>query len=80
MSNQEGWIPCAKALPEEKEARYWACSDIGHQFECRWTNENHFWFGLTTEWHWNIFDVPQYSKVVAWMQLPEPYKEEEDET
>ena len=68
------WIPCSERLPEAKEARYWVCSDTGHQFECRWTNRNRFWVGLTTDWHWNIFDVPQYSKAVAWMPLPEPYE------
>lgn len=75
-----GWIPCSERLPEEKKAVYWVCNDSGEQFECRWTNANQVWTGLTTYWHWNIFDVPQYSKVVAWMPLPEPYKEKEDET
>lgn len=73
-----GWIPCGVALPEEKNAVYWACNDRGYQFECRWTNANYFWPYLKGEWHWNLFDIPQYSKVVAWMPLPEPYKEEEE--
>lgn len=74
------WIPCSERLPEEKKARYWVCNDNGSQFECRWTNANQVWTGLTTYWHWNIFDVPQYSKVVAWMPLQEPYEEKDDAT
>ena len=74
------WIPCGVKLPEDKKAVYWVCDNNGYQFECRWTNVNHFWTELTTEWHWNLFDVPQYAKVVAWMSLPEPYKENEDGT
>ena len=72
------WIPVTERLPEEECKHYWICTDRGYQCECRWTNVNHFWTNLTTDWHWNIFDVPQYSHVVAWMPLPEPYKRSED--
>lgn len=73
------WIPCSKRLPENECKEYWVCTDTGYQCECRWTNVNPIWTGLTTDWHWNIFDTPQYTKVVAWMPLPEPYKGEVDE-
>lgn len=69
------WIPCSERLPEHKEARYWICTDTGYQCECRWT-DNRFGIGnLSGEWGWLIFDTPQYSKVAAWMPLPEPYRE-----
>ena len=67
------WIPYSEITPKDKEKSYWVCTDSGYQCECRWTNANHFWTNLTSDWHWNIFDVPQYSKVIAWMELPEPY-------
>lgn len=69
------WIPCSERLPEDEHKTYWVCTDTGYQCECRWTNVNPIWTDLTTDWHWNIFDTPQYTKVVAWMTLPEPYEE-----
>lgn len=76
---QPEWIPCSERLPKEEKESYWVCTDGGYQHECRWTNTNPLWTHLTTNWHWNIFDIPQYSKVVAWMPLPEPYKERREE-
>lgn len=71
----ERWVPCSERLPEATRKSYWVCTDNGGQHECRWTDVNPIWTNLTTEWHWNIFDLPQYAKVVAWMPLPEPYEE-----
>ena len=70
---EQRWIPCSERLPPEENKTYWVCTDNGHQHECRWTNANPIWTHLTTDWHWNIFDIPQYTKVVAWMELPKPY-------
>lgn len=75
----DGWIPCSERLPEPEEKIYWVCTDGGYQCQCRWTNINHFWTDLTTDWHWHIGDVPQYSKVIAWRPLPEPWKGADDE-
>lgn len=73
------WIPCSESLPDSEAKTYWVCTDTPYQCECRWTNVNPFWTNKTTDWHWNNFDIPQFSKVVAWMSLPEPYKENCDE-
>ena len=75
IPSAQQWIPCSERLPIAKHKTYWICTDTGHQCECRWTKFNHFWTNLTTEWHWHIMDIPQYSKVVAWRELPEPYRE-----
>ena len=71
---QPQWIPVSERLPEDENKAYWVCTDTGYQCECRWTNVNPIWTDLTTDWHWNIFDVPQYTKVVAWMPLPKAYE------
>lgn len=73
LPSAQQWIPCSEQLPPEENKTYWVCTDNGHQHECRWTNANTIWTHLTTDWHWNIFDIPQYTKVVAWMELPKPY-------
>ena len=71
------WIPVSERLPKEENNHYWICTDCGYQCECRWTNVNHFWTNLTTDWHWHIMDIPQYSKVIAWMPLPKSYEPQE---
>ena len=70
------WIPCSERLPKKEKKTYWVCTDTEYQCECRWTN-NRFGFG-EGEWGWSIFDTPQYSKPIAWMPLPEPYKTESE--
>lgn len=77
-SEETKWIPCSERSPKEEKKTYWICTNDGYQCECRWTNVNPFWTDLTTNWHWHIADVPQYSKVVAWMPLPKPYEESEE--
>ncbi|MBR6859736.1 MAG: DUF551 domain-containing protein [Acidaminococcaceae bacterium] len=72
------WIPVTERLPKAERKSYWVCTDTGYQCECRWTNDR---FGIieSDEWGWKIFDIPQYQKVVAWMQLPCPYEPPKEE-
>lgn len=73
----EEWIPCSERLPKEEEKIYWICTDTAYQCECRWTNDR---FGLGEgEWGWSIVDTPLYSKPIAWMPLPKPYREDDTE-
>ena len=69
------WIPVSERLPKKENKSYWICTDTQHQCECRWTN-NIYGIGESNEWGWSIFDIPQYTRVVAWMPLPEPYRGE----
>ena len=71
------WIPVSEKPKDEKKV-YLVQLDGGGMCSCRWTNANPFWTELTTDWHWNIFDIPQYCKVVAWMDL-ESYREDGEE-
>ena len=73
---EQRWIPVEDEPPKEKKT-YWVCTDTGYQCECRWTN-NVYGFRDLDEWGWSIFDIPQYTKVVAYMPLPEPWKGEEE--
>lgn len=75
--NAERWIPCSERLPEKKRKTYWVCTDTEYQCECRWTN-NRFGLGESDNWGWSYFDTPQYTEVIAWMPLPEPYKGEQE--
>ena len=69
------WIPVTERLPNKEEKSYWVCLEGGGQCQCRWTNDV---YGLGanewSKWGWKKVDLPQYSKVVAYMPLPEPYK------
>ena len=69
------WIPVTERLPNKEEKSYWVCLDGGGQCQCRWTNDM---YGLGanewSKWDWHVMDKPQYSVVVAWRELPEPYK------
>lgn len=73
-----GWIPISEK-PKEEEKVYLVQLDSGGMCSCRWTNVNPFWTERTTDWHWNIFDIPQYCKVVAWMPEPKLYIPESEE-
>lgn len=75
LLEQAQWIPVSEKTPPNEEKSYWICTEGGYQCQCRWTNTNHVFTYLTSDWHWHIMDIPQYDKVVAWMQLPEQYKE-----
>ena len=66
---KQKWIPVTEQLPEVERKSYWVCTNTGYQCECRWTN-NQFGIGESDEWGWSIFDIPQYQKVIAWMDLP----------
>ena len=72
------WIPVSE--PPKELGTYLIQTDgEPYMCQCRWTDVNPFWTYLKTKPHWNIFDLPQYSKVIAWMPLPEPYEPQESE-
>lgn len=68
----EEWIPCSKKLPEKIEKDYWVCTDRhGWQCQCKWRK---FPSQRGDFWAWNTM-----ARVVAWMPLPEPYQEREQD-
>lgn len=86
------WIPCSERLPEDCDNRFYMCVVENHEDDppmfCQYEEEYGFGF-------WNdIYDERTlgfvdsefktneelgYEKVIAWMPLPEPYKENENE-
>ena len=67
------WISASERLPKKEIKSYWVCTDTKYQCECRWTN-NIYGIGESNDWGWKIFDIPQYTKVIAWMPLPPSYQ------
>lgn len=61
-------------VPPLKEQTYLVQLDCGSFCQCRWTDTSPFYSYKKTDWHWNFFDIPQYTKIVAWRELPEPYE------
>ena len=71
------WIPCSEMLPSidmsyPNEKDYLVYYEHGYCDVTSYSNINRFWHEHTTKPYWNC---AQYCKVVAWMPLPEPYKE-----
>lgn len=73
------WISVEERLPESERKTYWVYTNAGGQHECRWTN-NRFGLRVSDKWGWSVFDIPQYTVVTHWMPLPEPPKEDDNET
>lgn len=72
---ENGWIPVSERLPEESDY-YMACihDEILNKYYCRseWLSINNNYYG---ELVW--IDLKSYEKVVAWMPLPNPMKEDD---
>ena len=66
------WIPCTpETMPEEAGAYLCTCKDAERLMI------------TLIKWQprmksWNLTGARTYWKVIAWLPLPEPYKEEED--
>ena len=68
-----GWIPCSERLPEEK-GKY-----LVTYHPCYWDNvKDEIRVGIDTFRGRTTWAKKKFQRVIAWMPLPEPYKEEED--
>lgn len=76
---EQPWIPCSERLPEED---HWL-GGSGRQFsdnvlisilnsddEDEWVDVSH-----TIDGEW-VLELPRHCKILAWMPLPTPYREE----
>ena len=73
------WIPCEERLPEKEEKSYLVYLDSGNVCECRWWCLDPVFLNPTDHWRWHFMDRPQFTKVLAWMPLPEPYEGERED-
>lgn len=78
LPTEQRWIPCNERMPEEKDARTPKRSDRVIA-TCEANGERMTVTARTYNgvWEWNMkFAFPD-RKIVAWMPLPEPYRERE---
>lgn len=72
------WIPCSERLPKEEDYR--ECMECLDGAVWYYTNRNTmglgYYYDSTKQWS-TIYDMKPDGKVIAWMPLPEPYKENE---
>lgn len=78
LPSAQQWIPCSERLPEIDMSHphhedYLVQYDSGGIDVASWSNVNWFWTDHVTEPYWNCV---QFAKVIAWMPLPESYKED----
>lgn len=66
---QPGWIPCKERLPEDGRVVLW-CNEHGSVFTTAIT--------ARFDNSWAVGKRHRSSRMVAWMPLPEPYKEHAD--
>lgn len=74
-----GWIPCSERLPDEVNKCYLVTlrHPICGEFEYA-TDISYLSTLPNGEKSWEIEEARSYLKVIAWMPLPDPYKESED--
>ena len=83
---EQRWIPCSERLPEED---YWTGANFQYSASALMTvynaedEETIIDYGHTVDGKWysettNCL-VPSWWEVLAWMPLPEPYREEKHE-
>ena len=75
------WIPVSERLPEidmshPHHEHYLVQYDSGGMDVASWSNVNRFWTNHVTDPYWNCV---QFAEVVAWMPLPEPYRERRED-
>lgn len=86
------WIPCSDRLPEDYDNRFYMCTVENHEDDppmfCQYEEEYGFgfWNDIYDEHTLGFVDSEfktneelGYEKVIAWMPLPDPYKENENE-
>lgn len=77
---EQRWIPVTEMVPwidmsYPHHEDYLVQYDSGDMDVASWSNVNRFWTDHVTEPHWNCV---QFAEVIAWRELPKPWKGEDD--
>ena len=91
LQNQPVWIPVSERLPDDGDVRFYMCIVENHEEDlpmfCQYEEDRGFGFwrdyydGDTLGFVDSEFQTNEelgYEKVVAWMPLPETYREREE--
>lgn len=78
---EQRWNPVTELLPAidmsyPHHEDYLVQYDSGDMDVASWSNVNRFWTDHVTKPYWNCV---QFAEVIAWRELPEPWKGEDDE-
>lgn len=72
------WIPCSERLPDAEYGEgdsMLCCTESGLMYILYWNGGN--WCASTGEpYHWVNHKTGWHDKVIAWMPLPKPYRED----
>ena len=75
LEQERRWIPVTERLPEESTLVLLSCDDmyLARLNPCiGWISENNYWFTFASRGSYLV----KYP--IAWMPLPEPYKEDKE--
>lgn len=73
---QSGWIPVTERLPEDEKAVL--VYEAGNENIFLAIYEDGRWKSFDPTYKETYFDETIYGHIIAWMPLPEPYKEEQE--
>lgn len=76
----QGWIPVSEGLPSAEYGEgdsVLCCTESGLMYILYWNGGN--WCVPTGEpYQWINYETGWHDKVIAWMPLPEPYREDDE--
>lgn len=70
------WIPCSERLPKPNEVVL-LCGQ--YNMLCGYINDEGRWYSMSGDGWETDMEFPDKGKIIAWMPLPEPFREGESE-
>lgn len=76
MGDAQRWIPCSERLPKPNEVVL-LCGQ--YNMLCGYINDEGRWYSMSGDGWETDMEFPDKGKIIAWMPLPEPFREGESE-